>query len=701
MGTKWVQPPHARLVKETASMVAHVREACQVPLPQPEFDSPAAEDLVAAVRTCVQQRLGLDTWREDRLGHIATLAWRLSAFSASIAALSPPHVHELVKDVNLAFLAAFVDAVEWPHTAIIRDLTLGFTIVGDIPDTGLFRLVHRPATAPASTLLPKSNRIWRKESVVPRLEREAKRGSAAQREAARAVEAATDKELAKGYVKGPYNAKQLHKLFGKNKWRPQVRFGVVQGDKVRPIDNAKAALLNAASRTLETIACITFEFPALVARIFFSVCCSLGLPMLALLLGLDDIRAAYRRIPVRQPQFTVFAIWSFRRGRVEYYWMPGHNFGLASSVLNFNAFPAVMVCMARSLLALPCGHYFDDYMLIDLLSAGGLGQACLATLHLLVGIDLEPTKSESMSPCNKALGVYVDVSRIHYTYKVFAFSSPERVQNILAMLRKARDADLLDPGTASMIRGKLGFVLTSSFSRVARAATQPLVQREWHDTDYSFSPALHAMLDFFEYILDRLPDLEIDLVRETRPPLIIYSDAMFTPASRRRERYSRAAWVVIDPVSGEVYHSDRVLPPSFFAALAPDDTTYILQAELVAAISVYYSLPRLLAQRPVIHFIDNTGALSLLVHGYSSRADCARLVNSFHVLHCSLRCKTWFDWVPSAANISDLPSRGEYAQYFAALPSSRWRDFALPPFETLMAPLASGALDADLRARLQ
>ena len=46
--------------------------------------------------------------------------------------------------------------------------------------------------------------------------------------------------------------------------------------------------------------------------------------------------------------------------------------------------------------------------------------------------------------------------------------------------------------------------------------------------------------------------------------------------------------------------------------------------------------------------------LSNLIHGYASRPDCGRLVNTFHLTLAALRCRAWLEWVPSKANISDL-----------------------------------------------
>ena len=51
--------------------------------------------------------------------------------------------------------------------------------------------------------------------------------------------------------------------------------------------------------------------------------------------------------------------------------------------------------------------------------------------------------------------------------------------------------------------------------------------------------------------------------------------------------------------------------------------------------------------------------MSNLIHGYASRPDCGRLVNTFHLMLADLKSKVWLEWVPSKANVADLPSRDE------------------------------------------
>jgi hypothetical protein len=97
-------------------------------------------------------------------------------------------------------------------------------------------------------------------------------------------------------------------------------------------------------------------------------------------------------------------------------------------------------------------------------------------------------------------------------------------------------------------------------------------------------------------------------------------------------------------------------------------------------------MPEFLRGRAVIHFIDNTAALSALVHGYAGKPDMARLVNAFHAQVVGLRCMTWKEWVPSKANPSDIPTRTKRE---GEMPKSAIRvRMILPPVEIIKGNVA-------------
>ena len=537
-GSALVQPPADRLVAVEADMAAHIRAALRLDFPQPEFDGAPPCDLVAAVEACVAAGPNLPQWRSERVAEATDVAGSLAALNSRMVSVVEGPKRALVCGMNLAFMAAFVDAVEWPDAAIVKRFVYGFPIVGDIPDSGLFRPVSRPATVPLSAFTPEANRSWAK-SLERSLERGAASASAEVREGLVELEAVTHKEASSGYLKGPFSKGQVDKHFGRGAWRGSRRFGVWQGEgdcrKLRAIDNAKGSDINKTMSMHETIFCMTLFFIVTVASLFFTAARRARCRMPRLLIGLDDMRAAYRRIPVLSPQFTVFALWSFVRKAVTYYFLPGHNFGLVSAVVNFNRFPHLLVAMCRVLFAVPVDHFFDDYVIVDSRDGGTSGQEALASAHELVGQAVEPKKRKVMADANVALGQNVDVSRAHVDSTVTFSPVAQRCVTILHSLREAKRRNFLSSGEASRIRGKLGWVLSAAYARVGRAASQPLTEREFsNSTCSSWTIALDEMLCFFEVLLavdehgkPRLPPLEIYIRRHSRKPVVVYSDAMF------------------------------------------------------------------------------------------------------------------------------------------------------------------------------
>ena len=697
-GKPLVLPPDERLVAVADDKAAHAFHASQLPFPHPPITASASADLRAAVRFAVANRARLPAIRSAAVSSAEAIAASLIGMSEWLAGMAAdrPHAH-LVCGVQLAFVAAWCDAAEWPDVEFVRNWVFGFPIVGDIPDSGLFRPQETPASVPPSAFAPEANRLWTDE-VLRRVTASARSATGDSERVLRAVHEQTRKEACKGYIKGPLSRSQLNATFGKNRYRVMIRFGIEQGPhgerKVRAIDNAKASLSNAVSHTHETIVCITFEFAGVVSALVFEECVNMGISMLEMTVGFEDLTAAYRFVANSQPEYTVFCVWRFGDGLCQpgpaFYYIPGHNFGMVSSVLNFNRFPKLMVAIARSLFALPVDQYFDDYYLTDLKVAGSSGQAALQRLHLLVNRPLDAGKRQLMAGKRVGLGVNIDVSRVHSEWALVVSTKWHRCISILTMLRYARRTNHLPPAMASTIYGKLGFVFTAVYGRVGRAAAQPLMERVRVSESTEFTPAMEHMLDFYEALLPMLPALRIPIYDRGDAPVVIYTDASYhRSADGGHNAYMGyqiidTAWPDADGVP-LVVHRGRALSTAELEAFATDKKTLIMQAEIAAGVWVYYSNVDLLRGRRIIHFIDNTGALSAMLHGYARKLDCARMVNSFHLLLATLQLNIYFEWVPSEANPSDLPSRelevGAMEKYYSMFPSSRVGMSHMPPLD--------------------
>ena len=710
-GSCLVRPPHMRLVAESDDKRLHLLAAARLPMGvQPEFDEVAASDLVAAVRQCVllsgRSLDALPAWRRSQAGALRQIEASLRPFASFVSSLMEGSALVLAAQMNLPFLAACVSAIGWPDVCCVRRWFLGHAVVGDIPDTGLFRPKFTDFELPPDEVFcPQSNRVWNSKLARSLASGGERSDSDPElRAQLEGVESATAKELGAEVVRGPFSSAQLDKLFGRGAWRAQRRFGVHQGTdedgspKIRAIDNSSGNLCNRATRTYETIAPPSFAFVALCARLFLSFFRRLGLVALALCLGLDDMSRAYRRVPVATPWLTVFAIWSLRRRRVEYYYLDGHCFGFVSAVLNFNAFPHLVCALSRVFFAVPCDHFFDDYMIVDLSLSGMSGQSCLALVHSLLGQSVEPKKRKPMSPSNIGLGVHLDLSLAHSSLVVRASPTSERVSRLLDDLAGCRRADFLSPAHASSLRGKLGFIFGTSYYRFCCAASQPLLQREYYESETAFSEPLCEMHDFLSCVLPDLPPMELSLEPDLTPPLIVYTDAMFLEHGPGGLPFARIGWCVFDPISRLSFYSHYELPDWYYSLFAPHKKTYIMQGEGVGALAPLLSLPALFRRRSIVQFQDNTAALSALVHGYASKPDMCRIVNAFHMAQFLLRSRVWFEWVPSDANLADLPSRLEYAEFFRAMPGSVWVPTVLPSWQSWSSPLL--AMYDDLRRYL-
>lgn len=227
------------------------------------------------------------------------------------------------------------------------------------------------------------------------------------------------------------------------------------------------------------------------------------------------------------------------------------------------------------------------------------------------------------------------------------------------------------------------------------------------------------MLTFLEVLLGvddagrpRLPPLVVYAHRHQRRPIIVYSDAMFRrllPADGQRpleaalwrdargRPFSRIGFVAFMPGCRPIV-SRLTVPAWVYDLLSQEAFTLIQQVEILAALAAYRTLGERLRDEAVVHFIDNTGALSNLIHGYAYLPDCGRMVNAVHLALARLRCKVWFEWVPSKANIADVPSREEgddeiFEELAAAgLPHEFDEvELRIPPFASWSAPLTDFA----------
>ena len=599
--------------------------------------------------------------------------------------------------VHFGMWCAILDSLRWPHRRLVRDMVLGFRTVGDIPDSGIWRQVDRPAEEGFASFAA-TNVAWFYECR-HRVLRAAERNP----EMAAACYQRTLEERDSGLITGPFSATQLNAprssgfpAFGFGRYRPLPRFAIWQGNKYRCIDDGAASGTNGrGTSTAETIVCDRPDVPLRVGQRFHELGPPPGSPWVVVRMGggADDAWAAYRRVVTADEEYTVVMVavppaeGSGSEWTVQLFRIPGHPFGLVSAVLNWNCIPEPIVAFARRALAVPVSRFYDDHCISEpeyaAFSSGLSAQASYFSLHELIRFHFDLGKHKPWSRCVVYCGVQTDWQD-DVNSVVSIGVTRERRDKLRTRIAAVIDANSLSPAEASSLRGKARWCVSPVFGRVGLAAVALLKQRQ-QSSSSELDDELRDALEFLGVVVDVLPQFVVRFRRgEPRPPVVVLTDASFETG------HTWLGFLICCPIAGCVWAGEET-PEWLLALLARHKRreSYIGQLETAIASGPYFTCPSMFRDRAVFHYVDNQGALYSLINGRSRDGDTNRLVFLTLLRAVQLRCDVWFDYVPSASNIADLPTRLDAAA-FARLEriGTRVRPVRLPPEWCLECPNA-------------
>ena len=645
--------------------------------------------LRAVVKKVASLREGVTPWRAAQERSFKAVAKSLAAPNAELQKLVPDHGKGICAGINFAFLYVLCEALEYVDRKVVDGILFGFAPVGDVPPGGRFRPVDEPSVEPFST--EENSQMF--DQVAADLAQRFRRARQQGGHSKEWKELTTlwvnvigpEGEVSKGHMDGGehgrgYSRREIWDMYKDCPGGPRclLRFGVEQGGKLRGCDNGALCGHNDRTRMGETIHCIGADFPAMIAREFAKWVDS------ECWIGTDDVEAAYRRILNSMPQYTVVALVEPESGQVRYFPMPGFPFGLKSAVVAFNRVEELLIEVSRVLLLVPCGHYYDDASIVEPRFAGRSGQRAAWMVHEVVGIPFAEKKHEKMRGYNPFLGIVSDFTRRPGFVEMRVKES--RRTKLLKDLGDVLKSGELTGAQAAKLRGKLYFTSLTAFGGVGRAPLQALAKRQYSDGDYKrLDDDLRRAVVAMRALLERLPPRSIPLVDSERSECIyIWSDAMWEPVRGD----DGEALQVFDEVSGESFyiakatlafavyrawtgtwaHSYKDVGIDILRQLTPGKKTYIGQLEALAAAAVMHTLPEeWLAGRDGYMWIDNMGAKYSLQKGSARKEDSARIVDSFSKRVASLGFRPWIEYVPSAQNVADLPSRDKWSEYYSVI----------------------------------
>ena len=300
-------------------------------------------------------------------------------------------------------------------------------------------------------------------------------------------------------------------------------------------------------------------------------------------------------------------------------------------------------------------HFFDDYFLVEPAKTIDSATFCFRRLMQLMGLKLDPGKSQPPNEIWCALGVHLDFSALMSSSKLIVRPKPTRVFNAVTELVQVLKDNRLVPSHAARLFGKLDFLNTTLFGKVGRSGLYQVKKRQ-HCSDsihrWGLDENLKGALVWLIELVSSAPPRELR-VGSSPPCALLYTDGSSEPGR------------VPQHIVGAVLYLPGQESPRYTWTAVPDEVVekwipsgnYIQLVELFAGPLSLDTWEKQLTDTDLIHMVDNNTALSVLVKNYSTNEDCVKIASDFWLRAAKIRCNPWVDRVESDSNISDDPSR--------------------------------------------
>ena len=338
---------------------------------------------------------------------------------------------------------------------LVEDITRGCDLTGALPKSGVFNQKFRPASMTCEDLRKVSDlsRGVLLESVQ----------SSGDKEVDLSLFAATLKEVEKCFIQGPINKEDLPAGSTLTK-----RFPVKQKNKVRPIDDYKASLVNFAVTQNERVTIHTIDHIASMIA-FWMKSGSLSAED-GLVAKCWDLSDAYKQVPLSDEAYhldSCLAVYDPDCLSAKIFKQCVLPFGSIASVTAFLRVSLALWKVGSALLHLLWSVYFDDFLCLARSSESKHVEFCVDSLFSLLGWRISKNKLLDFNTLCKVLGVQLDLKQSGDKL-CFVTNTEERVQELVKELDEAIHTNALPRSEGEKLRGRLQFASSQIFGRKFR-----------------------------------------------------------------------------------------------------------------------------------------------------------------------------------------------------------------------------------------
>ena len=375
---------------------------------------------------------------------------------------------ELGTKFHVALWRQLLQQASCSDVDLVDQIMSGMPIVGDIASSHRWAADRKPHADHLSVDSLRS-RAWEfRSKVLKAIQR------APLTEHSPKVWEATLEDVAEGAAIGPFfEESEVSEFVGDDQWIPTQRFEVVQKNKVRGVDSATSNGINMATVVTEKL-----ELPSTDANVAVIKWLRSRLPDKALRGWVLDERRAYRQVPISPDhrKWSVVALKDPNTGKVAFFVMVGHSFGLVSAVYNYNRRSAAITDILRRVFSVAAFNFYDDKYGFEPEDTATSAFALAEKVHWWLGARFDQQKLQLCSDPT-ILGVTYDLEQ--HLLKIKKSRKKELFDEISMIL----EHEELSPGQAGKLRGKLMFGASQLWGKVGRAFLRALSDRQYSRTE--------------------------------------------------------------------------------------------------------------------------------------------------------------------------------------------------------------------------
>ena len=560
-------------------------------------------------------------------------------------------LHPDVKDVlrhagetgsHLAFFDKVLQESGYPQReALVRDLKLGFPITGKVPveKSAKSRLVQ-PRTVRQEDI-PSGPSQWQR--VLQEHQQKARRND---EDVNQEIFRQTLEEQSLGRISDFIENPDVNGPI------PTQRFGVHQMSsdgkrKVRTIDDLLRSYVNGTCEIFGRIRMGSVRDMMKYAKSLHK-----AFPDQDLVIFKSDFKSAYRCVPVSpsNSSLTLILVWDPINQKSRVARQKAMPFGAIAAVYGWDRVGHAVTHVIEYFLKVGITRYVDDIFGVTQRQYASDLRDFILELVTMCGFRLERVKTPMPDVRQTILGINCelkyDVLRNVRRLYLLASVDDVKAEYWSSIISDVINEESLDPDAASVLSGRLSFA--SSFV-AGMAGTSRL--RHIYAQSYGFSSSLHPSLrgelQWWLNFLQSKRAFKFALNGEVTKTVTVFTDAS--------GKGGIGAYIIL--ANGQNFFIKNHLGPDFIRLFKRRETNIIV-LEAASAVIALHRIKSSILGADVTIFIDNKSALGAFKKGHCRADDINNLMIVMSDVLSPTNCSVRFNYVPSACNIADLPSRG-------------------------------------------